>query len=292
VSDSEEPSNGVASSQPAPNAEAAVDQSGSLETESARSHSAVSDILKSFSDLKSGFVFPNKLDFLTPPGDVTVPAPKLAYTPNNAPLHQYEYLLTGLLTKLDAVESYGQEAIRKARKDAVKQIEQELEELDVKKLQEWRRQSEAATGSAPMVVDSQLPQEPPEQVSTGQAEVDPTSVPLPRDEDQEMHLETDSLPSAPSSDSESLATPPAESSDLPPTSDNIEPHRDATPVPISVASNPPFTPGIEKSVVDDSKELKAATEGYVEVGSAGLDKGNDEVARNQVDPDDIWEVEF
>ncbi|KAF8755641.1 hypothetical protein RHS01_05140 [Rhizoctonia solani] len=42
----------------------------------------------------------------------------------------YEHALTGLLTKLDGVESYGDAELRKARKEAVKRVEEELKRLD------------------------------------------------------------------------------------------------------------------------------------------------------------------
>ncbi|CAE6505428.1 unnamed protein product [Rhizoctonia solani] len=181
--------------------------------EANRSHSAISDILKSFSDLKTSFVFPEKLDFLNSPSDPDAVTPKLAYTPNNAPLHQYEHLLTGLLTKLDAVESYGQESIRKARKDAVRLIERELEELDIGKLREWRGQSKeiAAAGVSP-AADVEVLDIAQELGSETQVKVDPASIPLPQDEDLESHSPT-STSSTTSPDS--VATPTAQDSNLP-----------------------------------------------------------------------------
>lgn len=260
------------------------------DADTAKAHSAISDILKSFADLKAGFSFPSKLNFLSTPGDVTVTAPKLAYTPNNAPLHQHEHLLTGLLTKLDAVDSYGQEYIRKMRKDAVKQIERELEELDVKKLQEWRRQSEeAATTSALAIATSEPPQDPPKEVPVGQAEIDPTSIPLPLDS-QEPRSDNSGqqLDSSPSP----LATPLVRSPNLPPPSSNIELLRGATPTPS--ATDPPLASDIEKSAVDVSKQPEAIEDGYVDVGrdSTGSDNTDDEASRGQLDPDDSWEAEF
>ncbi|CAE7203624.1 unnamed protein product [Rhizoctonia solani] len=179
-----------------------------------RSHSAVSDILKSFSDLKTSFTFPNKIDFLNSPGDSDAVTPKLAYTPNNAPLHQYEHLLTGLLTKLDAVESYGQESIRKARKDAVRLIEQELEELDIKKLQAWREQfkGDVVTGALP-TADAGAPGIAQELGSETRVEVDPASVPLPQDRDSESHSPISATDSTTSSDL--ITTPIVRHPDLP-----------------------------------------------------------------------------
>ncbi|QRW23429.1 MATE efflux family protein [Rhizoctonia solani] len=180
--------------------------------ETNQSQSAISDILKSFSDLKSSFTFPEKLDFLNSPDDADAVTPKLAYTRNNAPLHQQEHLLMGLLTKLDAVESYGQETIRKARKDAVLLIERELEELDVKKLQKWREQFKDVSTATLRDVDTEMAGTAPELTLETQPEVDPASIPLPRDEDCEPHSPTN-VTSVASSDS--VVTPIAQDSDQP-----------------------------------------------------------------------------
>ncbi|CAE6505471.1 unnamed protein product, partial [Rhizoctonia solani] len=131
------------------------------------SYAAVQSILSSFATLQSEFTFPAQLDFL--PGSSL----KLAYTPNNAPLHGYEHALTGLLTQLDAVESYGDDGVRKARKEAVKSIEKELERLDGMKAEAWKR----ATEPEPEV--SELGS------AIAEVDVDPLSVPLPEDLDEE-----------------------------------------------------------------------------------------------------------
>ncbi|CAE6416969.1 unnamed protein product [Rhizoctonia solani] len=184
--------------------------------EADRSHSAISDILKSFSDLKASFTFPSKIDFLNSPEDSEAVAPKLAYTPNNAPLHQYEHLLTGLLTKLDAVESFGQDSIRKARKDTVRLIEQELEELDVKKLQKWREKSgEATVTGAVTTTEVEAPSISQEPSSETQPQVDPASIPLPHDEELETHSSADTSSTA---SSDSVVTPTIRDSDPPSTS--------------------------------------------------------------------------
>ena len=47
-------------------------------------------------------------------------------------MHAYENALSELLTKLDAVESFGFKAVRDARKELVDRIERELEELEKK----------------------------------------------------------------------------------------------------------------------------------------------------------------
>ncbi|CCO31061.1 hypothetical protein BN14_05095 [Rhizoctonia solani AG-1 IB] len=216
-------------------------KAGASSPEANQSQSAISEILKSFSDLKSSFVFPDKLDFLNSPADSDAVTPKLAYTPNNAPLHQQEHLLTGLLTKLDAVESFGQESIRKARKDAVLLIERELEELDVKKLQKWREQFKE-----PEAVSTVLSDADTETLDITQnlsletrVEADPASIPLPHDDDLDIHSPTDSSVAS----SDSIVTPIAqESNESPVTVDGEAGKReiaqDSSPVPTDKSTEP------------------------------------------------------
>ncbi|KEP49495.1 BAG domain protein [Rhizoctonia solani 123E] len=153
------------------------------QVDTAPSHSAVQSILFSFASLQSEFTFPTRLDFVSG-------SSKLAYTPNNAPLHGYEHALTGLLTQLDAVESYGDDGVRRARKEAVKAIEKELGRLDGMKAEVWRRINEPE----PEVSESVVP--------GTETEVDPASVPLPDEEDEDMD---DTLGTAVSETSESFA---------------------------------------------------------------------------------------
>ncbi|CAE6505449.1 unnamed protein product [Rhizoctonia solani] len=163
------------------------------------SYATVQSIVSSFATLQSEFTFPTQLDFL--PGSSL----KLAYTLNNAPLHGYEHALTGLLTQLDAVESYGDDGVRKARKEAVKSIEKELERLDGMKAEAWKR----ATEPEPEV--SELGS------AIAEVDVDPLSVPLPEDLDEEDERMEDALevPVIDQSSGESLA--PAESTETDPT---------------------------------------------------------------------------
>ncbi|KAG8718757.1 hypothetical protein FRC08_004423 [Ceratobasidium sp. 394] len=150
------------------------------------SHAAVAGILTTFASLSSNFAFPSHLDFSSPSSS---DSPKLAYTSNNGPLHQYEHELTGLLTQLDAVESYGDEGVRKARKEAVKRIEQELAALDERKMDEWRKQNSPE-------MELGVEQQTKNEVS----EVDATKIPLPEDlsdEDGRMNVAGCELSTAP-----------------------------------------------------------------------------------------------
>ncbi|KAG8705261.1 hypothetical protein FRC09_003075 [Ceratobasidium sp. 395] len=178
-----------------------IDKPMTHQIDTSPSRQAVVDILSEFANLKSGFTLPATLDFLPLPGAVSAPAPKLAYTPTNAPLHQYEDLLTGLLTKLDAVRSYGDVEVRKARKEAVKKIQSELEKQDAQKVDEWRRQSQSkATVVEPIsepnhnTCTTQSMTHMTEEAQQPPAPANPTSVPLPHDEDRESHKVDSSEP--------------------------------------------------------------------------------------------------
>lgn len=75
------------------------------------------------STLESTFKLPPILDF---------DQSGLAVSPNNAPLRTYENALNGLLEHLDAIESDGDEEVRNARRDVVKEVEKALEDLELK----------------------------------------------------------------------------------------------------------------------------------------------------------------
>jgi hypothetical protein len=79
-----------------------------------------------FSALESAFKFPPVLDF---------DHSELAVTSNNAPVRAYEYALNGLLERLDAIESDGNEEVRDVRREVVREVERALEEVE-RKIQE------------------------------------------------------------------------------------------------------------------------------------------------------------
>ncbi|CAE6522471.1 unnamed protein product [Rhizoctonia solani] len=263
------------------------------------SHTTIRSIFSSFTTLQSEFTFPTRLDFQ--PG-----SSKLAYTPNNAPLHRYEHALTGLLTRLDAVESYGDDGVRRARKEAVKTIEQELERLDEMKAEAWRRISEPE----PEVVKS----------NTGGG-VDPTSVPLPEDEEMEDGSQTtvsqsstaeSEEPSAPADydptqpnvlsepeqstlSEQILDTTPA--SGLTPTTVDTEPvvSEDVmpTPDPLAQSLRSPFPSNATGSDSDSGLELEECVD--VETMSLSEDEDTDlEEVENDGDlePMHDWDLDF
>jgi hypothetical protein len=76
-----------------------------------------------FSGLESGFKFPTVLDFEDS---------ELAVTSNNAAVRTYEHALNGILERLDAIESDGDEELRDVRRDVVREVERALEDVERK----------------------------------------------------------------------------------------------------------------------------------------------------------------
>ncbi|KAG8950600.1 hypothetical protein FRC03_012796 [Tulasnella sp. 419] len=93
---------------------------------------SISGLQARFDSLKATFTFPSNLEF-----DSHDSTPTLLYNSNNAPFSKYENDLTRLLTKLDEVESNGDENIREVRKRLVRSVEAELDSLDKKKAGLW-----------------------------------------------------------------------------------------------------------------------------------------------------------
>ncbi|KAF9229530.1 hypothetical protein BS17DRAFT_771587, partial [Gyrodon lividus] len=89
--------------------------------------STIEEIDTSFRALQSEFEFPEELDFSpsTDGSELT-----LAYSSRNAPLRFYDHALSQLLSRLDAVPSYGSRKVRDARKMMVREIEDVLEEVE------------------------------------------------------------------------------------------------------------------------------------------------------------------
>ncbi|KAI0280349.1 hypothetical protein BC826DRAFT_1112201 [Russula brevipes] len=75
------------------------------------------------SALQSAFKLPPVLDF--DHSDVAI-------SPNNTPVRPYEYALNGFLEQLDAIESDGDGEIRGARREAVREVEKALQDMERK----------------------------------------------------------------------------------------------------------------------------------------------------------------
>jgi hypothetical protein len=256
-----EPSEPTVASPPTLPTELMVETTNVERLDTGASHAAVSGILATFVSLSSNFTFPSRLEFVSSSSD----SPKLAYTPTNASLHQYEHVLTGLLTRLDAVESFGDEEVRKVRKEAVKRIERELEDLDRRKLEEWKRQS--ATAAEPEVESQSEAEGLP-------AEVDPRQVPLPQgEEDEQMDGTT---PESPVAVLATTLSPSHSTLTLPPTATEQGQ--------MSLTEAP-------ASEISDSE-----AEEYVDVdliSATSTDEGSEEAERtNDLTAMDEWDLDF
>ncbi|KAI6045023.1 hypothetical protein EDC04DRAFT_2638053, partial [Pisolithus marmoratus] len=132
--------------------------------------SSIAEIDASFEKLENEFVFPDELDFESS----SLPELKLAYTSRNAPVRYYDHALQELLSKLDAVPSYGSARVREARRAMVTKVERALERLEEeiegrKDVATWKM-SKAANGVA--VLEEQEGDEGKEVVEGGDVEMD------------------------------------------------------------------------------------------------------------------------
>nr|GAT43623.1 predicted protein [Mycena chlorophos] len=116
-----------------------------------------------FASLANEWVFPEQLDFST--SRTSSPAPRgsgasdgdsvmsrLTYSAHNQPVRYYHGALSKLLARLDAVDSFGDEEVRHARKEAVGKVEGALDELESVVAARWRKfagRAERAPEAAP-----------------------------------------------------------------------------------------------------------------------------------------------
>lgn len=87
------------------------------------SYAAIDQIVRELDACAQSFQHPRDIDFEPTSGST----PKLAYTAKNRPVFEQTQRLEKLQGRLDAVESYGDKSVRRARKEAVTMIERELE---------------------------------------------------------------------------------------------------------------------------------------------------------------------
>ncbi|KAJ6519345.1 hypothetical protein C8R45DRAFT_918385 [Mycena sanguinolenta] len=113
----------------------------------ASSTAEVHAIDASFTALANEFVFPPSLDFSTsrtasPTRNATAEESaiaKLSYSTQNQPVRFYHQALSGLLARLDAVESFGDEALRHERKAVVERVEGAMDEVERVVEGKWRK---------------------------------------------------------------------------------------------------------------------------------------------------------
>jgi hypothetical protein len=101
---------------------------------------AMKSIESRLDGLTHEFVFPSEPEFPVESPQVSGRStPTLLFTPTNQPVRAHEHDLAALLTELDAVESDGDEDIRRVRKGLVSRVESELADLERKKDDAWKR---------------------------------------------------------------------------------------------------------------------------------------------------------
>ncbi|KAJ7022053.1 hypothetical protein C8F04DRAFT_247379 [Mycena alexandri] len=113
----------------------------------------VASIDAAFTALADEFVFPAELDFgssraASPARSASSndsasesqsPIARLSYSARNQPVRFYHQALSGLLSQLDAVDSFGDEAVRNARKEVVGRVEGALDEVEKVVEGRWRK---------------------------------------------------------------------------------------------------------------------------------------------------------
>ncbi|KAJ7356755.1 hypothetical protein DFH08DRAFT_849967 [Mycena albidolilacea] len=131
----------------------------------ASSTAEVHAIDASFATLSSEFVFPTQLDFSTSrtasptrngTAEESVMA-NLSYSTQNQPVRFYHQALSGLLARLDAVESFGDEGLRHGRKEVVGRVEGALDEIERVVEAKWRRWAGRERASTPEPVPAPSP---------------------------------------------------------------------------------------------------------------------------------------
>lgn len=155
------PAEPVDASAPAPTADETTEDTSAADRQAALD--SISALRRELESHQSAFTSPSILTFQpSPTADSTPSTPPLAYGKSNTAFLAYEDYLVSLLSKIDAIESHGDEAVKQARKELVRHVEKELDRLDELKDAEWERQSQqsAAASSPAHSDDEDEPTEP------------------------------------------------------------------------------------------------------------------------------------
>lgn len=189
-------------------------------------HSAeeVRSIEAAFRSLESEFVFPAQLDFTSRPSTPTSDTEpsfisRLSYNPHNQPLRFYHQGLSVLLSRLDSVESFGDEALRGRRKEVVGKVEGALDELEREVEGRWKKHQRSVHFEGPVV--AQTPAEPAQVIPSSTDIVSSSEVVSDSTPAADALVASDSSPAeAPSNTDEAIVLVAAE---VVQTSDAVEP---------------------------------------------------------------------
>ncbi|KAF8170294.1 hypothetical protein K438DRAFT_1982808 [Mycena galopus ATCC 62051] len=224
----------------------------------ASSTAEVHAIDASFTALSSEFVFPLQLDFST--SRTTSPTrrataaeesvmARLSYSAQNQPVRFYHQALSGLLARLDAVDSFGDEGLRHGRKEVVGRVEGAMDEVERVVEAKWRRWAgrervEAASAeSAPS----------PRDASPAAAPEDTDAAAAARAGDDSTAQVVDSLQPVPASEDTTLLAPSATVDDAEPLATPSSP----TPADVDAGSAPaPAAPSSLSAAVEPGTQEK------------------------------------
>ncbi|TBU59990.1 hypothetical protein BD310DRAFT_976159 [Dichomitus squalens] len=205
--------------------------------------------------LETTFEFPAQLDFVSDP----LPSPSaLGYTTNNAPVHAYEHALNQLLTRLDGVESNGDDEVRGRRREVVKEVERALEAME-RRVEESRGRSRERDPRRRASVSSQA--------SDGEATVTPYNLHTTDNVDK---AETEEVVKAPAEVEETRTVAPVEVNTALGSTDQVEaPEQGPSPAeaqpaaassPLINATTDDGVPRITAGVPDSGADIDALTD--------------------------------
>ncbi|CAE6473685.1 unnamed protein product [Rhizoctonia solani] len=98
-------------------------------------HNTIEEVLGELQFCVGAFRFPDRLDFQQSSGDGQIP--QLADTKRNSAVNEHYRKLEELLKRLQDVRARGDTEVRRAKTDAITQVNEELEEMKRKKAIIW-----------------------------------------------------------------------------------------------------------------------------------------------------------
>ncbi|KAK7064644.1 BAG domain-containing protein [Favolaschia claudopus] len=226
----------------------------------ASSTAEVQAIDASFGALSNDFALPSQLDFSTSRTSSPVRSissansntteesviSRLSFSTQNQPVRFYHQALSGLLAKLDAVESFGDEELRHRRKEVVGKVEGALDEVERVVEARWRkwagrdRESVAAPASEPALASD----------ASEPVVVDSLPSPVVEEKEEEAPVIVEAVPAAEESVAvEAVAAEPVAAEGSIPVTVAIEAEPESSPASYPPASEPSsYPPSAAESV--------------------------------------------
>ncbi|KAF8743435.1 hypothetical protein RHS02_03198, partial [Rhizoctonia solani] len=104
-------------------------------TDPTEAHNDIQEALAELESRVDTFHFPGSLDFQQAPANGQVP--QLADTKRNTAVNEHYKKLEELSNRLQRIKTKGDEAVRSSKADAIAQVQEELEELERRKMAVW-----------------------------------------------------------------------------------------------------------------------------------------------------------